>query len=98
MSTTRHITLTENPNGRWTAYDTASQTVTEGATRTEALDNLDEAIGAVDDQGERDTAAADESAFARRLSRKSIANNYGDDYFGTHPDWADDLPDLGENA
>lgn len=40
----------------------------------------------------------DDSAFARRLSRKSIANQYGDDYFAENPGWADDLPDLGENA
>lgn len=40
----------------------------------------------------------DESAFARELSRKAIANQYGDDYFGQNPGWADDLPDLGENA
>jgi predicted ArsR family transcriptional regulator len=40
----------------------------------------------------------DDSAFARRLSRKSIADTYGDDYFAENPGWADDLPDLGENA
>jgi predicted ArsR family transcriptional regulator len=44
---------------------------------------------------DEDTA---ESAFARRLSRKSIAEQYSDDYFGSNPGWADDLPDLGENA
>jgi hypothetical protein len=41
---------------------------------------------------------SDESAFARELSRQSIANQYADDYFSTHPDSDDDLPDLGENA
>jgi hypothetical protein len=40
----------------------------------------------------------DDSAFARELSRGSIADRYGDDYFGENPDWADDLPDLGGNA
>lgn len=40
----------------------------------------------------------DESAFARHLSRKSIAEQYGDDYFGENPDWARGLEDLGENA
>lgn len=39
----------------------------------------------------------DESAFARELSRKSIADQHGDDYFAQNPGWADDLPDLGEN-
>jgi predicted RNase H-like HicB family nuclease len=41
----RQITLTENPDGRWTAYDTATQTVTQGSTRDDALDNLDNALG-----------------------------------------------------
>lgn len=45
-----------------------------------------------------ETPAADESAFARELSRQSIASQYGDDYFSTHPGWDEDLPDLGENA
>lgn len=40
----------------------------------------------------------DESAFARQLSRKSIAHQYGDDYFGRNPEWADELEDLGENG
>jgi predicted ArsR family transcriptional regulator len=39
-----------------------------------------------------------DSASARRLSRKSITNTYGNDYFAENPNWADDLPDLGENA
>jgi hypothetical protein len=45
MSTTRQITLTENPDGRWTAYDTATHTVTEGPTRDDALESLDDALG-----------------------------------------------------
>lgn len=40
----------------------------------------------------------DESAFARELSKKSIANQYSDDYFGRNPGWTDELPNLGENA
>ena len=39
----------------------------------------------------------DESAFARGLSQKSIANQH-DDYYTNNPDWDEDLPDLGENA
>lgn len=42
-TTIRTITLTENPDGRWTAYDTATKTVTEGDTRDETLDKLDDA-------------------------------------------------------
>lgn len=43
-------------------------------------------------------AEEDESAFARELSRRAIANQYGDDYFAENPGWAADLDDLGENA
>lgn len=43
MSTTRQITLTEHADGKWTAYDTATETVTQGTTRDEALDKLDDA-------------------------------------------------------
>lgn len=47
MSTTRQITLTETPDGRWTAYDTATHAVTQGLTRDEALEKLDEAVGQI---------------------------------------------------
>lgn len=42
MNTTRQITLTENPDGMWTAYDTATGRVSKGATPDKALENLDE--------------------------------------------------------
>jgi hypothetical protein len=42
-----------------------------------------------------DESKPDESAFARELSRKSIAT-HEDDYFDKNPDWADDLEDIGE--
>lgn len=29
---------------------------------------------------------------------EGISRRHGDDYYGENPDWADDLPDLGENA
>ncbi|WP_248910539.1 type II toxin-antitoxin system HicB family antitoxin [Halocatena marina] len=51
----RHITLTENPDGRWTAYDTATETVTDGNTRDDALKKLDAAL---DEQTEPDTPPA----------------------------------------
>lgn len=56
MSTTRQITLTENPDGRWTAYDTATETVTDGNTRHDALNNLDVTIG--EETNESDTPPA----------------------------------------
>jgi hypothetical protein len=40
--TTRTITLTKDAEGRWTAYDATTRTVTEGNTRGEALDKLDD--------------------------------------------------------
>lgn len=40
--TTRTITLTKDTEGRWTAYDATTRTVTEGDTRDEALDKLDD--------------------------------------------------------
>jgi hypothetical protein len=43
MSTTRQITLTENPDGKWMAYDTATEHLSKGAIPDEALDNLDDA-------------------------------------------------------
>lgn len=43
--TTRTITLTKNAAGRWTAYDATTRTVTEGQTRGEALDKLDDETG-----------------------------------------------------
>lgn len=46
MSTTRQITLTEHSDGRWTAYDTATERLSKGATPSEALENLGEAAGA----------------------------------------------------
>lgn len=29
---------------------------------------------------------------------EGISQRHGDDHYGENPDWADDLPDLGENA
>lgn len=49
MSTTRQITLTKNPDGRWTAYDTATETVTDGDTRDDALDKLDDVLNEEND-------------------------------------------------
>lgn len=57
MSTTRQITLTENPDGRWTAYDTATETVTDGNTRDAALEKLDAEIDEEPDEPERAPAA-----------------------------------------
>jgi len=40
----RTIGLVENPSGSWTARDEATGVASQGETRQEALDNLDEAV------------------------------------------------------
>lgn len=57
MSTTRQITLTKNPDGRWTAYDTVTETVTDGNTRDDALEKLDAAINEETNEPEHAPAA-----------------------------------------
>lgn len=51
MSTGREIRLIENPDGWWTARDVETGAVSQWPTRTEALDNLDEAIALVEGKG-----------------------------------------------
>ncbi len=40
MSSARQITLTETPDGKWTAYDTATEQLSKGTSPDEALKNL----------------------------------------------------------
>lgn len=44
MSTGRQIRLTENEDGWWTARDLDAEVTSQGPTREEALENLDEAV------------------------------------------------------
>jgi predicted RNase H-like HicB family nuclease len=44
MSTGRQIRLTQNEDGWWTARDLDAGVTSQGETREEALDNLDEAV------------------------------------------------------
>lgn len=44
MSTGRQIRLTQNEDGWWTARDLDAEVTSQGETRDEALDNLDEAV------------------------------------------------------
>lgn len=62
----RQITLTEHPDGRWTAYDTATKTVTQGTTRDEALERLDAEIEAAEPRtqsGDRDEIDPEDPIF-----------------------------------
>lgn len=60
MSATRQITLTEHPDGNWTAYDTTTERVSKGTTRAEALDNLGGDNG---DEGEWNPVNPDDPIF-----------------------------------
>ncbi len=62
------------------------------------LHNLKARGDSYEDVIQRLMDASDDSAFARRLSRESIVEQYGDDYYGENPGWSSDLEDLGENA
>ncbi|MFB6074175.1 MAG: type II toxin-antitoxin system HicB family antitoxin [Haloarculaceae archaeon] len=46
MSTGREIRLVEEEDGWWSAIDEERDVASQGATRTEALENLDEAVAA----------------------------------------------------
>ena len=51
---TPSITLTENPDGKWTARSLVEEVSAQGETREEALDNLDEVVAAVRGEGGRE--------------------------------------------
>lgn len=55
--------------------------------------------GLVDHKGDY-WAVADDDRLARivgvALSMDAVEERLGDDWYGRNPDWADDLPDLGE--
>lgn len=50
MSVQHRITLTENPDGWWTAHDETRGLTTQGETRDEALASLDAVIEAVEEE------------------------------------------------
>lgn len=90
MSTTRQITLTENPDGMWTAYDTTTELISKGATPDEALENLDETgIGSAADRvgdyglfyGDKGEAFAAAVEQAREKFEQSYQDKQ-DDLFG----------------
>lgn len=47
----REIRLLENPDGQWTARDLDAEVSAQGATRDEALENLDAVVEAVRGDG-----------------------------------------------
>ena len=62
MSTGRTITLTEEDDGWWVAVDEESGVASQGATRSEALDNLDEAVQLTEEARDDDTPAPEPDA------------------------------------
>lgn len=75
MSALREITLTENPDGWWTATDEATGAVSQGPTRTEALANLDDAIELLVNEEAGRTPTEDE---LRELGIDPEANESGE--------------------
>ncbi|MGQ4556009.1 type II toxin-antitoxin system HicB family antitoxin [Halobellus sp. GM3] len=51
---TPSITLTKNPDGKWTARDLEAEISAQGETRQGALENLDAVVDAVRGQGGRE--------------------------------------------
>lgn len=47
------ITLTQNEDGWWTARDLEHEISTQGETRSEALNNLDDVVDALEGEGGR---------------------------------------------
>lgn len=75
MSTGRQIRLTQNEDGWWTARDLDAEVTSQGETRGEALDNLDEAVALA--AGEIGHEPTDEEL--RELGIDPEENTTGDD-------------------
>jgi predicted RNase H-like HicB family nuclease len=62
MSTGREIRLIEEDDGGWSAIDDETGVASQGETRREALDNLDEAVELTKESREADTDAPEPDA------------------------------------
>lgn len=62
MSTGREIRLIEEDDGWWSAIDAKTGTASQGETREEALDNLDEAVSLTEEAQAADTDAPEPDA------------------------------------
>ena len=61
-STQREIRLIQEDDGWWSAIETDSGIASQGETREEALDNLDEAVELTEEAQADDTAAPEPDA------------------------------------
>jgi len=62
MSTGREIRLIEEDDGWWSAVDEETGVASHGATRSEALKNLDEAVEVTEETRDDDTSAPEPDA------------------------------------
>lgn len=62
MSTGREIRLIEEEDGWWSAVDEDTGVASQGPTRTEALENLDEAVALTEEAQGDDTPAPEPQA------------------------------------
>lgn len=62
MSTGREIRLTKTDDGGWLAIDDETGVASQGETRREALDNLDQAVELTREAREADTDAPEPDA------------------------------------
>jgi predicted RNase H-like HicB family nuclease len=62
MSTTREIRLIEADDGWWSAIDAETGVASQGSTRQEALENLDEAVALTAEARDDETSAPEPDA------------------------------------
>jgi predicted RNase H-like HicB family nuclease len=62
MSTGREIRLIEEDDGWWSAVDEDTGVASQGETRQQALENLDEAVALTDEAREAETPAPEPEA------------------------------------
>ncbi|PSP91321.1 HicB family protein [Halobacteriales archaeon QS_4_66_20] len=62
MSTGREIRLIEEDDGWWSAIDEETGVASQGETREQALENLDEAVALTEEARDDDTSAPEPDA------------------------------------
>jgi predicted RNase H-like HicB family nuclease len=65
MSTGREIRLVEEDDGWWSAIDRETGVASQGETRHEALENLDEAVEVTEETRDDDTSAPEPDLLPR---------------------------------
>ena len=91
--------LVDNPDLAFSASELAELTEVPPGSVSKTLSRLanDELVRRIDGYW----AATDDVAAERvasLVSLEAVADRHGDDRYGRNDEWAEDLPDLGENA